>query len=67
MTDRMPQPRCYKCNKPTQVFGSRWCAECWYPGIDKDYDRYRALLEEGYGHYQAKVMVGWADPPGDGE
>lgn len=50
------------CGKRTEVFGSRWCATCWYPGIDEDYERYRALRAEGYGVWQAKLMVGWADP-----
>ena len=54
--------RCYGCCKPTQVYGSRWCAECYYPSIDEDYERYRDLLEEGYPRYQALLMVGWADP-----
>jgi len=51
------------CNKPTDVFGSRFCAACWYPGIDEDYTMYRAYRADGYGSYQAKLMVGWADPP----
>ena len=57
--------RCSKpgCGKITEVYGSRWCAECWYPGIDRDYEEYRAYREEGHGAYQAKLMVGWADPP----
>lgn len=28
--------KCYKCGKITEVYGSRWCASCWYPGIDRD-------------------------------
>ncbi len=54
--------RCYRCWKPTQVYGSRWCADCYYPSIDKDYARYRDLVEEGYPRHQALLMVGWADP-----
>ncbi|WP_278651933.1 hypothetical protein [Pandoraea pnomenusa] len=53
---------CYKCRKPTQVYGSRWCADCAYPSIDQDYTRYQNLLEEGYTRHQARLMVGWADP-----
>lgn len=29
--------RCVKCCQPTQVYGSRWCKDCAYPGIDRDY------------------------------
>ena len=54
--------RCYKCRKPTQVYGSRWCSDCHYPSIDEDYARYRDLIEEGYTRFQALLMVGWADP-----
>lgn len=57
-----PNGNCVKCRKPCQVFGCRWCANCYYPGIDRDYERYRDLLEEGYTRYQAKLMAGWGDP-----
>ena len=59
--------RCIKpwCGKITEVYGSRWCQECWYPGIDRDYAEYRAYRGDGYGAYQAKLAVGWADPPDD--
>jgi len=58
------QTHCEKpgCNKPTDVFGSKWCADCWYPGIDRDHERYRAMREDGYNHYQAMLSAGWADP-----
>lgn len=56
---------CLRCRKPVQVFGSRWCQVCWYPGIDEDWQRYRDLLEEGYPRHQALVMAGLADPSGD--
>lgn len=51
------------CGKATDVYGSRWCANCWYPDIDHDYECYRAYREDGYGVYQSKLNVGWADPP----
>lgn len=51
------------CGKVTDVYGSRWCADCWYPGIDNDYAEYRAYRDEGHGVYQSMLMVGWADPP----
>ncbi|MGT2505696.1 hypothetical protein [Cupriavidus basilensis] len=60
---RTSHGHCYKCREEVQVYGSRWCADCHYPGIDDDYGRYQDLLEEGYTRYQAKLMVGWADPP----
>jgi hypothetical protein len=54
--------RCLKCRKETQVFGSRWCAECHYPSIDQDWKRFEMLVEEGYPRYQALLMAGLADP-----
>lgn len=67
--NRMPPTKCQKpgCGKVTEVFGSAWCADCWYPGIDDDYQRYRAYREDGYGVYESIVMVGWADPCGGEE
>jgi len=53
---------CLKCRRDVQVFGSRWCKGCWYPGIDDTYARYRDMIEEGYTRYQAGVMSGWRDP-----
>ena len=50
------------CRRIPEVFGSRWCAECYYPGIDRDFQRYKDLREEGYSAYQAKVMAGLSDP-----
>ncbi|WP_153948386.1 hypothetical protein [Cupriavidus sp. U2] len=44
------------------MFGCRWCAACYYPGIDETYRRYRDMIEEGYTRYQAKVQSGWGDP-----
>lgn len=54
--------RCTRCRGLTQVVGCRWCATCWYPGIDRDYQKLQDLLEEGYTRYQALVMVGWSEP-----
>jgi hypothetical protein len=54
--------RCRKCRCETQVFGSSWCQDCYYPGIDRDYQRFDALIEEGYPRYQARIMAGLADP-----
>lgn len=56
-----PYP-CLKCRSHVQVFGSRWCKDCYYPGIDETYQRYRDMIEEGYTRYQAKVQSGWGDP-----
>lgn len=42
--------------------GAHWCDSCFYPGIDGDLERYRSLRNEGFGVFQAMVMVGWADP-----
>ena len=53
---------CLQCRKPTQVYGSRWCADCYYPSIDEDWQRYQDLMEEGYPRHAAKVMAGLADP-----
>jgi hypothetical protein len=50
------------CGKLTEVYDSRWCAGCWYPGIDRDYETYRESRKEGYSRYQAMLMAGWADP-----
>jgi hypothetical protein len=57
-----PNGNCLKCRRPCQVFGCRWCKDCYYPGIDETYQRYRDMIEEGYTRYQAKVMSGWGDP-----
>ncbi|BAO88958.1 hypothetical protein [Caballeronia cordobensis] len=62
MSDRIVC-RCQKCRKETQVFGSRWCADCHYPGIDQDWQRFEDLVEEGYTRHQARIMAGLADPP----
>jgi hypothetical protein len=54
---------CRHCGTTLQADeeASRLCGECcWFA---KDYRRYDALREEGYGTYQAKLMCGLADPP----
>ncbi len=51
--------QCERCRRPTQVFGSRWCAACHYPGIDEDYAEFEALIEEGHSRAQAAVLSGW--------
>lgn len=61
MTERIVC-RCQKCSKETDVFGSRWCADCHYPGIDQDWARFEMLVEEGYPRHQARIMAGLADP-----
>lgn len=55
----MNDTHCQKCNKLTEVHSSRWCASCHYPGIDDDYEEYRALLDEGHRPIDAAVMSGW--------
>jgi len=42
--------------------GVRWCPECYYPGIDEDFQRYQDLRADGYSAYQARVMSGLSDP-----
>lgn len=42
--------------------GSGFCSECYYEGIEEEYERYRQLRDEGYSHYQASIQVGWSDP-----
>lgn len=54
--------RCRRCRKETQVFGSSWCEDCYYPGIDRDYQRFDDLCAEGYTRHQARIMAGLADP-----
>ena len=54
---------CCRCRAQVQVAGSRWCSDCWYSGIDADYERLQDMLEEGYPRFQARIMVGWDDPP----
>ncbi|WP_186079335.1 hypothetical protein [Burkholderia gladioli] len=66
MSERI-DTHCKRCRKVTEVFGSSWCSSCYYPGIDRDWQRYRDLLEEGYPRYQALVMAGLADPSDSGE
>ena len=51
---------CQKCRSNTpEVFGSRWCSNCYYPGIDDDYEEYQSMLEEGYRQIDAAVQSGW--------
>lgn len=52
-------PVCLRCKKLTQVFGCRWCSECWYPGIDEEYNEYQALLSDGHSRINAQVLSGW--------
>lgn len=53
---------CKRCRKPITDSSSKWCDECFYPGIDDDYEEYQSLLEEGHRPIQAAVMSGWQDP-----
>ena len=56
-------PFCYKCKKNrTQVYGARFCPDCYYPGLDDDWNRFEDLVAEGHTTYQAKVMAGLQDP-----
>lgn len=50
---------CLKCGGQKQVFGCRWCEDCYYPGIDEDWNEFRALIEGGYSRAKAAVMSGW--------
>lgn len=53
------ETKCLKCRGEKQVYGSRWCGDCWYPGIDEVYNEYRAMLAEGYRSADAAVRSGW--------
>tara|TARA_R110001599_G_scaffold100770_9_gene258151 strand:+ start:10825 stop:11010 length:186 start_codon:yes stop_codon:yes gene_type:complete len=55
----MPNCNCLKCKKPTKVYGSKWCPNCHYPGIDEDYKEFQNLLKEGYRRADAAVRSGW--------
>ncbi len=50
---------CAKCGKPTEVYGSKWCSTCHYPGIDEDYARFQDLLDDGHRYIDAAVSSGW--------
>lgn len=50
---------CLKCTQPVPDVGSRWCGNCWYPGIDDDYQEYIDLLEDGHSRNQAAVLSGY--------
>jgi len=52
------QTKCFSCGEPTQVHGGRWCKDHWYPGADKEYQDYLALLDEGHSRNQAMVLSG---------
>ena len=61
------EANCCRCGKRVDVDGAQFCDACWYPGINEDWRRYRDLVAEGYTRFQAKIMAGLADPPGDRE
>lgn len=52
---------CRRCRKEIGEH-TRFCDSCFYPDIDKTYDEYQALLNEGHRRVQAAVMSGWQDP-----
>ena len=53
MTDQ-----CLKCKEPVKP-GCRWCPDCWYPGIDEDYNQFKDMLEEGHRYIDAAVNSGY--------
>ncbi|PCD85617.1 hypothetical protein [Vibrio mediterranei] len=56
---------CRRCSKELASIddlSTRFCNECFYPGIEETYDEYQALLDEGHRRIQAAVMSGWQDP-----
>lgn len=53
--------KCNRCKKTT-IDNSKWCDDCFYPGIDETYQEYRDLIAEGHRRIQAAVMSGWQDP-----
>jgi hypothetical protein len=50
---------CLKCHQPMNNPSERWCASCWYPGIDDDYQRFIDLLEDGHRATEAAFLSGW--------
>lgn len=40
---------CLRCKKGCHVYGSRWCADCWHPGIDEEYNAFQSTLKERTG------------------
>ncbi len=50
---------CIKCKIKTKRLGGRWCAGCWYPGIEEDYERFRNMLADGHRYIDAAVTSGW--------
>lgn len=50
---------CLRCRQRVHVLGCRWCKDCYYPGIDEVYNKYRALLDEGCRRVDAAVRSGW--------
>ena len=61
MTEKVKckKPGCCEKVEPPDEF----CGDCYYPGIDSDYNQFRAYRQDGYGVYQSMLAVGWADPP----
>jgi len=50
---------CKRCNEPLAGDNSRWCIDCYYPGIDDDYQRFKDMLADGYRYIDAAVQSGW--------
>lgn len=59
--DNERRHRCAKpfCRNSPQVFGSKWCSEGWYPGIDREEETYKAYCEDGYSVHLSMLMAGW--------
>ncbi|MGK0272151.1 MAG: hypothetical protein ACI88H_002817 [Cocleimonas sp.] len=57
--DKSVNGNCNKCRGGVDVYGSRFCADCYYPGIDDDWNEYQDLIADGHPRNQAAVLSGW--------
>ena len=48
-----------QCKKCRADCNGTWCEDCYYPGIDEDYEEFRALLADGHCYIDAAVRSGW--------
>jgi len=53
----MTKTNCKKCQ--ATVLQEGFCDNCFYPGIEDDYNEYQSLIEEGHARPTAAVMSGW--------
>ena len=53
------EKKCLKCREKKQEYVNRWCADCFYPGIDDYWNEYQKMIAEGYRRADAAVRSGW--------